>query len=208
MKKTILAVAAVLGLAGAASAATYTVDVSANPFRAPGQPGLQTRAWILSNIGAQQFNGSTLSFNLSNIGDSVTLDLFRLVHFDAPLNGDDLIHSPSTVTFNFGAFGTQTVNGETFGLGNPGGTAGSAFADYLNDVSFNIGGGLRIIASVADTVFGSDTQGTFVNGLPGAGVVKATFTLAPVPLPATLPLGMGALALMGFVARRRKGAAA
>ena len=42
---------------------------------------------------------------------------------------------------------------------------------------------------------------------PRVGVVNATFTLAAVPIPATLPLIVSALGMMGFVARRRKAAA-
>ncbi len=206
MKKIILAAVAALGLASAASAATYTVNVTANPFRAPGQPGLQTRAWILSSRGAQNFNGANFNFNLTSPGQSQTVDLFGLVHFDAPLNADDLIHSPSTVTLNMGALGTQTINGETYGVGTPGQPYASAFAHYLNTVSFNIGGGLQIIASLGDTVFGLNSKGVFTNGRPGFGKVTATFTLATVPVPAGGLLLMGALG--GLAATRRRKAAA
>ena len=204
MKKFILAAVAALSVCSAAQAATYNVGVTAQPFRDPGQPGLQTRAIVMSPSGPQNFNGSVVSIDLANIGDTFSLDLFGLVHYDAPLNADDLIHSPTSVTLDLGVFGTRVITGETYGVGVPLSPIAHAFADYFNTVGFNIGGGLRILASLADVSFGATPSGNFINGRPGFGVVTATFTLAAVPLPATLPLGLGALALMGFAARRRK----
>ncbi len=207
MKKIILALAATLGLASAASAATYSTFVTATPFRAPGQPGLQTRAVVLSPSGPQNFNGATYSFDLANIGDTVTFDAFGLVHYDAPLGTDDLIASPSTATFDFGAFGTRTISGVTYGVGSVGSAIAYAVADYTSTISFNVGGGLRLLVELADFEFGSGDTGVFVNGRDGVGFATATITLAAVPLPATLPLAFGAIGLLGFAARRRKAAA-
>ncbi len=213
MKKIMLAAVAALGLASAASAATYTVNVTANPFRAPGQPGLQTRAVILAASGAQNFGGPTgiipksFSFNLTKVGDIQNVDLFGLVHYDFPVNADDLLPRSSTVTLNMGALGTATVAGQTFAVGTVGSTKAYAFADYTNiPLVFSLGGGLAIKATIADTVFGANSKGVFTNGRPGFGKVTATFTLATVPVPAGGLLLMGALG--GLAATRRRKAAA
>ena len=212
MKKIILAAVAALGLASAASGATYSVDVTAQPFRVPGSPGLQTRAFVLATSGTQNFGGVTglvpvpFSFNLTNIGDSVNVPMFGMVHFDVPLNADDLVPKAMTVTLNLGAYGIGIINGVTYGVGTPLAAAAYAVADYTNDYLFNLGNGTAIKASIADITFGSDASGIFVNGRKGFGLVTANFTLSQVPLPATLPLGLAALGLLGFVARRRKGA--
>ena len=206
MKKIILAAVAALGLASAASAATYSVDVTANPFRSPGAPGLQTRAFVLKPSGPQNFNGSTIGFDLTNIGDSYIIDLFGLVHFDAPLGKDDTIKSPSTVTLNMGNLGTGVIAGVTYGEGDIGSPKGYAVADYQNTVRFLVGNGLQVRASIADITFGSDANGMFVNNRPGFGKVTATFTLAAVPVPAGGLLLIGALG--GLAALRRRKAAA
>ncbi len=203
MKKFLLAAFTSALLAGTASATTYSVDVTANPYRAPGQPGLQTRAVVLSPSGAQNFNGSTISFALNNNGDSFSTDIFGLVHYDAPVNADDLIPRPSTATFDFG-LGSATLQGTTVALGSIGGP-GPALATYLYGRVI-ISATQQIRITLTDTIFGSN-NGTFVNGRPGVGIVNATFTLAAVPVPATLPLIVSALGMMGFVARRRKAAA-
>jgi hypothetical protein len=199
MKSALLPLVAALGLAGAAQAATYSVDVTANPFRSPGQPGLQTRALVLSPSGPQNFNGSTISFDLTNVGDSVSMDIYGLAAFESSLEADDLIAKASTASFDFG-FGSLTIQGTSAGVDD--GFAQYALADFV-DGAINIGGGLRILVSLADTVFGT-VGGVFTSGRPGIGFVNATFTLAEVPLPATLPLGVAALGLVGFAARRRR----
>lgn len=202
MKKTLFALASVLALATGAQAATYSFDVTANPFRVPGAPGLQTRAYVLQASGPQNFNGAMYTTADLNVGESQDIDVYGLVHFDAPLGADDLDAKPSTATFDFGAFGTRTILGTTVGRLD----TNDAYADFGDAISFAVGGGLRIIVTLADTVFGVDSQDNFVNGRAGFGLVTATITVAAVPVPATLPLGLSALGLMALVARRRKSA--
>lgn len=199
MKNLVLSTVAALALlAPAAQAATYNVGVTAVSFRSPGAPGLQTRTWTLANSGPLNFAGTTISTtDLSNVGDSFTDNLFRLVAFDVGIDPDDVIPQPISVTFNFEGLGAVSLMGTTVGA------ATGAIASFAPGV-LNIGGGLAIVVSIADTAFNS-INGQYVSGKAGAAPVSATFTLAAVPLPATLPLGLLALGGLVAVARRRKG---
>lgn len=197
MKNLLLsAIAALALLAPAAQAATYNVGVTAESFRQPGAPGLQTRLWQLSNKGAQAFTGTDLTFDLANVGDSFTADIFRLVAFDVGIDADDIVPKPASATFDFGALGTLVLTGTTVG------TTAGAIASFGSGV-LNVGGGLAIVVSIADTTFNS-INGQYVSGRTGATPIAATFTLAAVPLPATAPLALLALGGLAVVARRRK----
>ena len=197
MKKLLLAAAAILSFATVAEAATYNTHVTAVPFRVPGAPGLQTRAIILAPSGAQNFNGADYSFDLNNLGDSASMDIFGLVQYDAPYGADDLLPQPIKTTFDFGgAIGNITLTGASYAvLGNP----SHALATFMSDI-IRISATQGIVISIKDTIFGVNE----VEGRPGMGLVNATFTLAAVPLPAALPLSLVALGAMGFVGRRRK----
>lgn len=202
MKKFILACIAAASIAGAANAATYTPFVTATPFRVAGAPGMQTRATVIANRGAQNFNGMTYSFDLATVGQTVSMDIYGLVAFDAPIDADDLLPSPSTATFDFGgAIGAITIVGSSNAVGF--GSVGYAIATFASNI-VRVSSTTGIKISLGDVIFGTDSQGNYVMNAPGKGIVNASFTLATVPLPAALPLSLAALGLMGFVGRRRK----
>lgn len=206
MKKFLLACAAVASLSGAANATTFSVDVTADPYRAtPANNGLQTRAVVLASSGPQNFEGATYSFDLTTIGDSTSFDIYGLVAFDSPIDADDLVPQPSTATFDFGALGSITIQGvsQAIALGSLPTTAGYAIATFISDtIRVSATEGIRI--TLSDTIFGTDGNGNFVTGRAGVGFVNATFTLAAVPVPAALPLSLLALGALGVAARRRK----
>jgi hypothetical protein len=189
-------------LASAAGATTFSPFVTANAYRqAPATSGLQARATKIADSGPQDFTGATYTFDLNVIGDSVTKNIYVLVAFDSPIDTDDVLLRPSTATFDFGALGSVTVLGTSMAAGS--GLSGYAIATFVSDfIRVSATEGIKI--SLSDTIFATDSFGNFVTGTPGKGIVAATFTLAPVPLPAALPLSLAALGLMGFVARRRK----
>ena len=209
MNKLFLAAVAALGLAGAAQAATYTVFVTATPYRTPGSDGLQTRAIVLDPAGPQNFDGASYDIALNAMGDSVTRAVYGLVAYDAPIDPDDLLPRPTLASFDFGGYGKQTITGESYAkaTGPAGSGKGFAIAEFFGQsLRFGVGGGAAILVQLSDTVFGRDTGDDFVMGRRGAGFVQATFTLvpAPVPLPATLPLGLAGMALLGGLAARRR----
>lgn len=202
MKKLLLAaVIAAASFASIAEATTYSPFVTANPYRqTSATSGLEVRAIVLSPKGPQAFNGATYNFDLTNIGDTFSTDIYGLVHYDSPLNPDDLIPRPGTATFNFGgSIGSLILQGLTYAVD---GAPQHAIATYQSGM-IQVGAALAIMVSLADTTFGTDGT-SFVAGRAGIGFVNATFTLASIPLPATLPLGLSALGLLGFMSRRSK----
>ena len=129
MRNLLLSCAMIAGVTGAAQAATYTVDITADPFRSPGAAGLQTRAVTLPDTGAQNFNGSTQSVTLNAIGDSFSTDIFGLVAYDNNIDADDLIGQTTTATFSIAGIGSAIVDGVSAAFGS--GTVGSAFPEPL-----------------------------------------------------------------------------
>lgn len=203
MKKLLSAAVAALAIVGSAEAATFTVDVTANPFRAPGVDGLQTRAWNLSGAGSVNFNGSTITTtDLVSVGQSYTTSLYRLVTFDAPADPDDFLQSPTSVTFDFGVgIGDITLLGLSGLVNDP--LLGTVALAKFSSGLIRVAPGQGLLISVADTIFGTDGTG-LVDGRNGAGTVRATFTLATIPVPAAGILMFGALAGLAMLRRRKE----
>lgn len=197
MRKTILAALAALAMAAtAAPAATYTVDVTATTYTSVEGTGLRVNALNLLDTGV--YAGSTINVTLNAIGESVLIDLFRLAANEAALDIDDYFGKPASVAFTFGT-GAATLFGAT--QASPFAPP-SAIATYVAD-AIEVGGGLRILITLANTTFA--TNGTsYVNGAAGAGVVRATFTLAAVPVPAAGGLALAGLGALLLAGRRRK----
>lgn len=200
MKKILLSAVAAFGLlATAAHAVTYTVDVTAASVTNPNL-GLSASARILSPSGPQTFNGATYSFDLTNEGDSATIDIFALTSFEPTLDANDTNPLAASAAFDFGgSIGAITLAGTTAGVLGP---VPGALATFISD-AIRISPTLAIVISIADTAFATDGAG-YVFGNAGKGIVTATFTLAAVPLPATLPMGLLALGGLAALARRRK----
>lgn len=210
MKKNFVAAAAAFALIGAASAAsatTFTGSYSVPTYNS-GTDGLQIQ--IADNTPG---SGTSFSFNLNNVGNSATVNLFKISTPETAVNLDDLSGKQISVSFNFtapqGASGS--VNGTTeavfYGLFSDG------EVQWANngDTTLNFGSYGDLLVHLNDATFGSD----WFDGLSGSSAnIKADFTLE-APSVSAVPEPMSwALMLTGFMGlgaalrfSRRQGAA-
>ena len=207
MKTFAMAIAAMSFLGGAASAATVTFT-GASFFTTPinsVNPGIQAKAVEIPTGGAQTFVSAPLSFGLDAVGDSFAADLFIVRTRQSTLDGNDTTARPFTLAFSFGQ-GDTSVSGTTYAQTAGGQTYG--VLDFANGGFINLGDGTALRIRLNDATFNAGPTGFFTPGKADGALVAATFTLSPVPVPASLPLGLSAILMMAFVARRRTSAAA
>ncbi|MCF7702196.1 hypothetical protein [Loktanella sp. M215] len=198
-----MAIAAMSCFGSGASAATvnfmgssfFTTAINAT------NPGLQAKAAVVKNSGSQVFMSAPLSFGLDAVGDSFTADLFIVRTLQKALDGNDTMAKPFTLAFSFGQ-GTTSVSGTTYAQTAGGMTYG--VIDFTNGGFINLRDGTALRVSLNDATFNAGPAGTFTPGKANGALVNATFTLSPVPVPASLPLGLSAILMMAFVAKRRK----
>lgn len=165
---------ALLAAPMALRADAISVEVSAEPFRKAGKPGLQTRAIIVSDYGAQNFEPMTFPLSFEGY-DTLTVTLFGLVSYDLPFDDDDLIPQDITVTFDFGELaGAYELRGRSAAV-----IAGdqSYAVAWFPSVEVDIDEERRVLVELSDTVFGINGDGEPTDGRDGVGFVKATFTL-------------------------------
>lgn len=205
MKFAAIALAGALAFAGSAEAVSFTGSASFSQGLNFTNPGFQVRAVNLPNFGPQGFVSAALDFDLENIGDSSSFDLFVIRTLQSAIDGNDGIASPFALTFSFGQ-GSTTVTGTTFAQTVDGITQG--FITFDNDGFINLGNATALVVSLADRTYNAGTQGFFTPGKDNGALVDVEFSLAAVPLPAALPLFLSALGLMGFLGRRRQAAIA
>lgn len=202
MKKIILSVLASLAFAGAVNAAVFDGDASFDPAINAVNPGLQAKAVVLANSGPQGFTSADLDFELAAVGDSFSLDLFVVRTLQTAVAADDFVAQAFALVFDFGQ-GTATVTGTSYAETD--GTDVWGVLDFDGPVTIALGNAQALVITLADVVFNVGTGG-FTPGKANGATVSATFELAAVPLPASLPLGLGAIGLLGLIARRRKAA--
>jgi len=200
MKKLIFSLVASLVMAGAANAATFNGDLTLDtPFNLSSN-GLQLKAVRIPNSGGQTFVSAPLDFDLGNVGDTATLDLFVVRTRERTADADDFLPKAFGLLFSFGQ-GSVILTGTSYAVND--GVNVFGFLDFDGPVSIALGNAQALVISLSDLVFNAGV-GAFTPGKANGALVSASFELVAVPLPATLPLGLGALGLLGFVARRRK----
>ncbi len=214
MKLSALFFAAAVAFASAAQAAPISGSVVfGTPFNSDPNVGLPVFALDLApafipdpndpdapgTFGPRpSFTSRSLSFNLDNVGDTLTTDLFVATtgsNLGINLPVDSTLQ-PFSLIFTLNSL-LATVNGTTSGLSEAGNSFG--FIDFQNDALLNLGNGLAVSISLGDARFNSGTGTSFTPGENSGALISATFGLVnAVPEPTTLPLvacGLGLLAL-------------
>ena len=207
MKNILLSLVASLAFAGAANAALFDGDVSFDTGLNRANPGLQIRANPLSNKGSQVFTSAETDFELA-VGETTSISLFVVRTLQKVVAVDDFVEKAFSLVFDFGPNLTATVNGnsyaETGDIDGDGVLDVYGVLDFEGPVTIALGNAQELVITLTDVVFNLGVNPSFTPGKKNGAVVSATFALAAVPLPATLPLGLGALGLLGLIARRRK----
>lgn len=220
MRKTMAIAALVAGFAGPAAAATVIDFTANNTTSVPGADGYTVTAQGGSLVNAVHFNdvdcgsyacegvsgGFDVGFGISggpnaneiDVGSEAVIVTFNsfvkilgfagmLTYFDT--SGTEAVQLEYSVNggtdwLGFGAYLANAVES-----GNPFNTVGLAFLDNLS-ITAN---------AVRFTAFGSGDgdDGTL-------NVTAAALTIAPVPVPASLPLLLAGIGALGFVARRKQ----
>lgn len=214
MKLSSLFFAAAVAFASAAQAAPISGNVMfETPFNSDASVGLLVFALDLApafipdpndpdapgTFGPRPaFTSRSLSFNLDNVGDTLTTDLFVATTGSNPginLSVDSALR-PFSLIFTLNGLMAR-VNGTTAGVYDDVNSLG--FIDFQNDALLNLGTGLAVSISLGDARFNSGTGTSFTPGENRGALISATFGLVnAVPEPTTLPLvacGLGLLAL-------------
>lgn len=205
MKKLLMALAASLVMASAAQAATFTGEATVSSPINKVNPGLLVRVLVPGNSGPQGFVSAALDFAL-DVGDSFSTDLFVVRTFETVLNADDLIPKAFALLFSFGQ-GSATITGTTYAQSS--GANSFGVIDFDGPAVIALGGGENLVIELTDAMFNTGPLGFFIPGKATGALIAANFTLAAdqvsaVPLPASLPLALGALAMLGYLRRRHK----
>ena len=206
MKKQLLGVVAAFGLAffaSQASAATFDftgvneLDSSSKSFSAGG-----INLTVTAGTFGTASNPSNINFNTR----LVDLDPDGL-GADGPLDGDQVdggggndvlvFTFDTTVTIDSIVFGNVDSN-DDFSFGSVDGASYTRFVNFQDVVSPIAASSFLTLAERTGTAFGIGAIGPFDNF-----TIKG-LTVTAVPLPAALPLFMGALSLLGFLGWRRK----
>ncbi|WP_332773442.1 PEPxxWA-CTERM sorting domain-containing protein [Phenylobacterium sp.] len=202
MRKFLTAAAAAATLAAVAAPADAAIFFSGDHSVTVNQtdPGLVLQT---------QEMAATLNFAL-DLGETATINLFKLYTTEGSVNPDDLAPKPISVGFTFtvpevfgGAVGGTTVGQYFYGIFDKG------IVTWANGGShtFDFGNGGKLLVDLDD----ADFNGGWVDLNPGVAKgakIKADFTLvqlpSAVPEPATWAMMIAGFGLAGSALRRRR----
>lgn len=186
-----------LGSLVAGQAATFNgmFNLSGSSFS---EPGLRM---------ATSASSGAFSFQLDTAGQSVTFDLFDIWANENRVNGNNTRTSTLLADFTFAGIGASgTATGTT--RGNNFFFVHNASLAWGGPVQLNFGNGGILSIALNGATFSSGFLG-LSQGQANGATIQATATLvaAPVPLPASGLVLLGALAGGGAILRRRRKAA-
>lgn len=195
------AVAAALCLPGVASALTFSGDWAVTGLQSS-DPGLVVKT-----------SGSAGSFSTADlaVGESYTFNLFRIWTDESSVNKhEDTVASPIEVTFSFAEpLASGPVSGTTRGVNHVLKQWGALDWNSPITLTFGEADTGRLSLALSDVIFNKGLFGLNDGYKHGANVTATlTYDAAPIPLPATLPLLLGGLALVGAARRRATARAA
>jgi len=140
------------------------------------------------------------SFDLAFVGDSHLINgLFQIGTTECCFNWDDFADRAFTADFVFTgpeAFG-GTVSGHTFGVIIGG------ILQWTSPAILDFGNTGKLFISLSDAFFPLDFHGDGPVLVDVDGKFKLKSDVTPVPLPTALPLFVGGLGLLGWLARRK-----
>lgn len=143
------------------------------------------------------------------VGDHYEFAVFDIWTNETEIFGDDLIGRPISVKFNFNSPMTGgTATGTTSGFDDFV-QLGEVTWDNPTNFSFGQGGTGKFSVALTNAIFNEGILGLEPGREFGETVLaKLTYDVAPVPLPATLPLLLGGLGIAGALSRRARRAKA
>lgn len=198
IKKLVVAIGFLVFAPSVAFAATFTGNygVSGDAFSDPG---------LVVEVDPV---GGSFSVDLS-VGETKIVHLFDIWTNETWVNGDDRAPQSIDVAFNLLApAGAGVLEGETKGSGFFFQRGAVNWDDPL-EIAFGPDGSGILSVVLNDATFNWGLFGLTPGEKYGAGIYAAlTYEVAPVPLPAALPLLAGALGFLGLVGWRRRRASA
>lgn len=197
--------AAVLVLPGAAGAVSFTGSWAVTALNSS-DPGLVVE--VDPSGGAGTTPGMA-------VGESISFDLFRIWTTEGSVNaGEDTVPKPIAVRFDFtDPVMSGIAGGSTAGLRIPdsgivSGAVQKGVLSWDGPLVLNFGpqNSGKITIALADAVFNTGVFSLFGGEHFGADVrATLSYDMAPVPVPAALPLLLGGIGLLGAAGRRRRG---
>jgi len=187
--------AAALAFPGLAAAATFTGSWSVNANGT--DPGLVVGVTPGAGGGSVDLD----------VGESVTFDLFHIWTDETHVGLDDLVPKPIAVNVSFTEpVASGVIGGGTVGLSAVFGIIQTGLVTWSGPLTLGFGpeNSGQLTVALADAVFNTGFFG-LNEGIKHGATVQATlsYDVAPVPLPAALPMLLGALGLTAVAARRR-----
>jgi hypothetical protein len=192
------ALGAVLLAAGAADATAFSGSYRLDQINTS-DPGLV--------LATQNLAGGGMNFSLGAVGDSVSINLFKLYTPETSVDPDDLVAKPISVGFAFlspsgvtGADVTGATKGERLLLG----LVQDGVVNWNGAQTYSFGDGGQFLVTLNNATFDKGAFG--LRGEAGRGAtIAATFTLISA---ASWDLMIGGFGLAGVALRRRTAFAA